>query len=250
MSKHYRPLLPATTIVEGSQPESSSSNTSTFPLDSATTISKKRPQTLVACEFCRRRKSRCDGKRPACTSCQKQRRICVYPPEDPRAVVLARVKSKLEVSEQENDHLRKLLNLVGQLPVDQARQVISQFNNLKDPTALLEGVQGMIYAAQHIPEIDMTSTNRTSSSPRALAVDLKALTSSLFKVPARPWTMVAGDGIVSDLISSFFVWDDAFFFPFIDREAFLTDMRSGDVQNSKFCSPFLVNAICASRCVS
>ncbi|KAG6019116.1 hypothetical protein E4U41_003392, partial [Claviceps citrina] len=79
-------------------------------------------------------------------------------------------------------------------------------------------------------------------------LELLALRESSIRVDARPWTAVASDGLVSELVSSFFTWDDAFFLPIVDREAFLADMRSGNVAKAKYCSPFLVNAICASRC--
>ncbi len=73
---------------------------------------------------------------------------------------------------------------------------------------------------------------------------------SPIKVPALPWTTVAGDGIVSELISAWFKWDNAFLYPFIDRECFTKDIRAADPQNAMYCSPFLVNAICAHRSVS
>lgn len=255
MSKQYRSLLPATNPNEKRQrqPSSPSSSTSSGPSSSTVTVKvlRKRTQTSIACEFCRAKKSRCDGKRPTCTPCQKRHKICVYPPDESHATALARLRSKLEVSERQNDQLHRLLKLVVQLPSDQARQVLFQFSSeLNDPTLLLERVQNMVFASQQIPEIDATFNDDMKSNPRVMAMDMKALTNSLFRVSARPWTTVAGDGIVSELISSFFVWDDAFFAPFIDRESFLRDMRSNDVENAKYCSPFLVNAICASRCVS
>jgi hypothetical protein len=64
------------------------------------------------------------------------------------------------------------------------------------------------------------------------------------KLRARPWTAVADDGIVSALISSFFAWDGYYFLPFVDQECFIRDMNTGDIKRSKFCSPFLVNAVC------
>ena len=48
-------------------------------------------------------------------------------------------------------------------------------------------------------------------------VEADALAKSPLKVPARPWTSVTGDGIVSNLISSFFKWDDSIMYPFMDR---------------------------------
>lgn len=68
-------------------------------------------------------------------------------------------------------------------------------------------------------------------------------------VPARPWTTVTEDArFVSQLVSLWLAW----FHPFcnwLDRDLFLQDMRSGDLQ-ARFCSPFLVNAMLAVACVS
>ena len=82
------------------------------------------------------------------------------------------------------------------------------------------------------------------------SLEMSALEQSSIKVHARPWTRVAGDGLVSELISSFFAYDNGFYLSFVDQESFLDDMLSSDVANAEFCSPILVNAICALRCVS
>jgi hypothetical protein len=86
--------------------------------------------------------------------------------------------------------------------------------------------------------------------PRLLKLNQEALETVPIKVPARPWTIVAGDGIVSELITEFFANDHLYFFPPIDRMAFLGDMQKADIENARYCSPLLVNAICAHRCVS
>ena len=90
----------------------------------------------------------------------------------------------------------------------------------------------------------------TLRSERESKIDAAALEHAPIKVPARPWTTVAQDGIVSELVSAWFKWDDAFGYPFLDQEAFLDDMRSSDVEQARYCSRFLVSALCAFRCVS
>jgi hypothetical protein len=78
----------------------------------------------------------------------------------------------------------------------------------------------------------------------------KTLANNAIRVHARPWTILAGNDLVSELISAFFTHDHCFRIPFVDEICFLNDMRAGDICKAKFCSPFLVNAICALRCVS
>jgi hypothetical protein len=80
-------------------------------------------------------------------------------------------------------------------------------------------------------------------------LDFSALGTSNLKVHAHPWTVIAGDGLVSELLSSFFAYDNCFYLPFVDQECFLHDMQAGNIVKADFCSPLLVNAICALRCV-
>ncbi|KAK0725019.1 hypothetical protein B0H67DRAFT_119718 [Lasiosphaeris hirsuta] len=79
---------------------------------------------------------------------------------------------------------------------------------------------------------------------RVSEIDSEALAVSAVKVPARPWTEVAGDGIVSSLVSSFFKYDDAFVYAFFDRDLLVRGMRSGA---REYCSSCLVDALCAVR---
>jgi hypothetical protein len=74
--------------------------------------------------------------------------------------------------------------------------------------------------------------------------------SSGMRVAARPWATPANDGLVSKLISTFFAYDHRSHILFIEQECFLAEMLVGDITRARFCSPFLVNAICALRCVS
>ena len=68
-------------------------------------------------------------------------------------------------------------------------------------------------------------------------------------VPARPWTTIAGDGLVSELVGAFFAWDGTLWLPFIDRTAFIKDMRASKPETARYCSPLLVHVMCAMRAV-
>lgn len=70
-----------------------------------------------------------------------------------------------------------------------------------------------------------------------------------FAVPAKPWTSVTDDDtLVSHLISLWFTWRH-WCHPFIERDAFIRAMQSGD-EDSQVCTSFLVNMILADACVS
>ncbi|PHH93301.1 hypothetical protein CDD83_8000 [Cordyceps sp. RAO-2017] len=199
----------------------------------------------VACELCRKRKIRCDGGRPACEPCRRKRNVCVYPSDGSAAAdAVAGLKDQVHVLQRENARLRDLFGLLRSLPSREAGEILGQMRTADDATwawRLARDLSSSIRSA-HGPDVVPADAD-----PRKRAIDLRALANSWLKVPARPWTIVVSDGLVSDLISSFFRWDDAFFFPFIDQDAFLRDMRGGDVDGATYCSPLLVNAICASR---
>lgn len=69
--------------------------------------------------------------------------------------------------------------------------------------------------------------------------------------PTCPWTSIATDDEVQELISTFFEKDQVFLMSFIDRHTFLSTMKAGlkPLRNILFCSPLLVNAICAVTAV-
>ena len=64
-----------------------------------------------------------------------------------------------------------------------------------------------------------------------------------FKVPAKPWTNLADDELVSHLISIFLEWINPCWRA-VEQDLFVEALRSGD-PNSLYCSPFLVNSILA-----
>ncbi|KAH7376999.1 hypothetical protein B0T11DRAFT_25571 [Plectosphaerella cucumerina] len=76
MSKRYRELLP---LPNGTSDSSSTPTTSSSSADpERDNVKRKRVGTQLACNECRRRKARCDGKRPACTACVKRSASCSY----------------------------------------------------------------------------------------------------------------------------------------------------------------------------
>ena len=144
--------------------------------------------------------------------------------------------------EAERDQLRELLNLIREQPDTEAHEIFRRLRTSSDPLQLLRFVR---QAHILIPNPDPVS--RLSPHPEIEKIDSEALRWSPLKLRARPWTMVAGDGLVSSLISSFFAWDGSYLTPFVDLKCFINNMTAGIVTSSEFCSPFLVNAIC---CIS
>lgn len=70
---------------------------------------------------------------------------------------------------------------------------------------------------------------------------------------AKQWTSVAvSDDAIAHLISLFFTWEQPLH-QYITMPPFLADLKEPDPDPTtpkEFCSPLLVNAICARACVS
>ncbi len=211
-------------------------------------VAPKRRPVSVACDACRKHKARCDGARPTCSRCRTRGIICVYQADDSRVARVESLKAQRDTFAQENSRLWQLFRDLRELPRNEADEILTRLRHTGDPYAVLRLARNVSPTSAAGPSF--VSQEEGQSNTRLPAIDMRALANSSMRVSARPWTLIAGDGIVSDLISSFFRWDDIFFFPFIDREAFLQDMRSNDPAKAKYCSPLLVNAICASRSVS
>ncbi|KAI0409208.1 putative C6 transcription factor [Xylaria palmicola] len=202
---------------------------------------RSRSAILVACDPCRRLKTKCDGERPACGKCRNRGQDCIYElPQD----ALSRSSARKEIQNQlqrENLELRQLFHHLSKRPELEAYNIFQRIRASDDPIAVAHTIKQAELLLPPTPSDEhgeLTTLNQ---------LEFDALGRSPIKVPARPWTAVAGDGIVSELVSAWFKWDNAFLYPFIDRQCFLQDMRKGDPRTAKYCSPFLVNAICALR---
>ncbi|CZT24312.1 uncharacterized protein RCC_10035 [Ramularia collo-cygni] len=113
-----------------------------------------------------------------------------------------------------------------------AHEIIRHIRQNADPFAVLRLVQEGDLLLQR-------NLNNTGSEARALDAD--AFQQSKYKLRARPWTNVAGDGIVSNLITIVLA---SFSAPCVHESAFLADFAAQDT-SALFCSPLLVNAMCA-----
>ncbi|KAH7187276.1 putative C6 transcription factor [Fusarium oxysporum] len=241
MSQRNRPILPAEPNSTIRGPDHSSSSRG-VPVTSTKLVRRARP-VIQACNRCRKQKVKCNGERPVCKTCTSKGLPCSWTVANHQTTVSA---SRHQAVQVENERLREVYALLQTLPESEARQMFARIRDADDPITVLNFARGS--STLRDPPSPRPEITSTGWNPRVDALSLKTLSESPIRVHAKPWTAVAGDGLVSQLISSFFTWDDAFFYPFIDLQAFLKDMNSGDVKKARYCSPFLVNAICASRC--
>lgn len=65
-------------------------------------------------------------------------------------------------------------------------------------------------------------------------------------MPAQPWTkLTTDDALVSHPVTVFLNYNNVYS-RYVEEDVFLRSMQSG--VSDEFCSPFLVNAICAMAC--
>lgn len=103
----------------------------------------------VACLVCRRRKVRCDGRRPTCVNCERLNEDCHYKEQSAFTVQLSNElrSEKSRVEELEN-HIRELVRLDG-VARDNLLQNLTQRYQLNTPE----------------PSQPRTSTPQTSLTP-------------------------------------------------------------------------------------
>ncbi|KAH7156707.1 hypothetical protein EDB81DRAFT_398435 [Dactylonectria macrodidyma] len=238
-------LLPATAHVEeliAADPGSSVALATSLALNATTESPKtKRIAVDVACDDCRRRKAKCDSVRPICGHCLKRKAKCIYR-ANRTSDTPADLKRKHNHLELENADYRELFILLRDKPALEADDVLRRVRGSHFPLRVFQAFkQGEVL-------IPNPGSNERSGNAQLSRLDLSSLYISAIKVHARPWTTVIDDGLLSELITNLFIWDSVYCFPCLDRVAFVEDMAAGDVQKAKWCSPLLVNAICALRC--
>ncbi|PYI09547.1 hypothetical protein BO78DRAFT_394770 [Aspergillus sclerotiicarbonarius CBS 121057] len=218
-------------------------------------VGQGRKHKTTACKACKQKKLKCRGD-PPCQHCVANGIPCLV---DEMADMRRKyaMKRKLERLEQAEE---TLLRLIDALRESESKR-LAQLLNLIRSNASFEELQ--IFLEQQLTgqEIEMSpelrelqsqisrpsedEEERSSTHSRAprRVLDVRRLADSpVYRVPAKPWTRVTDDDdLVSHLISLWLTWTYPFF-DWLDKDAFLDDMRAGNVQ-CQFCSPFLVNAI-------
>jgi len=203
----------------------------------ATNAASKREQVPVACSRCRVHKVKCDGVRPTCARCESRRTTCTYDVAAGTTRQVA-IKRKASFLEDENQQLHTLFAYIRTRPPDDVSEIIKRIRNSSDLLEVLRFARdGDLSLQQRL--------QRKLPDPRMIRVNAESLQETNLRLPARPWTAVAGNGIVSDLVSRFFDIDQPFFCAMVDHSAFVSDIRASDPESARYCSPMLVNAICA-----
>ena len=112
-----RPLLPA--------PESRQTESAEFEQNGPS-----RAPTKVACERCRRQKTRCDGVRPDCDRCQKDSARCEYlaGPNESRSTSLRR---QSQAQQERIDLLNDLLRILSEKSEGDVLEIVRRLRSIK-----------------------------------------------------------------------------------------------------------------------
>lgn len=188
--------------------------------------------------------SKCDAVRPICRACTSLDAICEYDtlPGESKQVAARRERQEMR---EELTEFREIFHYLRTKSQKEVSEVLRLIKSDAEPSTILRLLkEGDIH-------IDASLLGAQNPHASAMAqIEEHALQSAAFKVPARPWTTVAKDGIVSELISSFFTPENRLICTFVDLEWFLEDMRSQAIGDALLCSPFLVNIMCAIAAVN
>ncbi|KAH3192813.1 hypothetical protein LV164_005220 [Aspergillus fumigatus] len=211
-----------------------------------------RKHKTTACKACKRKKLKCRGD-PPCQHCVSHGVKCEVDAMSDmrRKIAMDRKVAKLE---KVADTLTRLINALR----DSESRRVSQLLNLIRSNASFDELQLFLeqqfshYELESTPELrDIQSqlSQTTDLAPlgwRYLRVDRLA-DDPVYKVPAKPWTAVTDDSeLVSHLVSLWLTWTYPWF-NWLDADCLIKHMQEGKL-NSRFCSPFLVNAILAEAC--
>ncbi|KAF9895160.1 hypothetical protein FE257_000062 [Aspergillus nanangensis] len=216
-------------------------------------VPPKKRKVSSACEACKIAKTKCSGHQP-CTYCVKKNIECIMDPEsDQRRKV--QMRRRLNSLEEDQDLFVRLVRTLRH--TNQAVDGLLKY--IRDDQPSVAEIKSFMDCNlpqrefEKTPELldiynGLNTTQQGVSKSWARALDIPRLCDRpRFSGRARPWTTITDDDdFVSHLISLWFTWHHLFF-NWVDRDLFLRDLNSGNVQ-STFCSPFLVNTILAEAC--
>ncbi|RKK65579.1 hypothetical protein BFJ69_g16157 [Fusarium oxysporum] len=200
----------------------------------------KRSMVKVACDACRQRKAKCDGRRPSCSTCIATGRECRYAAH-PHELQLAAIKRKYdELQERMVDH-EKLYDTLSARQPEEVEEILRRIQaggdvksvteDIQEGDLLLELTSSPAFIPQQLPARKVLSHQAVPYGP--LAGDPQA------QLPVREGPISFGQCRITS--------------PTIFEE----DLKSLDPSSPSssppdmllFCSPFLANALLAVSCL-
>ncbi|RVD85046.1 uncharacterized protein DFL_003377 [Arthrobotrys flagrans] len=239
------------------------------------TIKKTKTRISNACTACKARKTKCDNNKPKCTACTARTNSeCVYFPFlDKRK--RQHVTTSRDSKSREHGLLTKIFNATKYCSKEELPNLLELIRGDASIEQIVDYIQDKLEDGSQVtfdgdltesPPVDESvgedqteiENEKMSSSPPATqmyhrktidAMDIGSIVQiSIPDVPSQPWTAVTtSDEFVSHLIQLYFTWE-APVYDIVEKTLFISDMRSGDPESSRYCSPLLVNAMLAAAC--
>ncbi|PIA93746.1 Nitrogen assimilation transcription factor nit-4 [Cercospora beticola] len=219
----------------------------------------KRKAVSSACIPCRKRKSKCDGNVPACSTCiAVYRTECSYDADSDHRRKGA-LKRDIQSLQQQNDALDVIVASLRSLPENEAIALLHNLRSDTNPNVLADSLRSNVrlphsYAQQTL-EADFaqqitTPTSATSTVPPSLSRDNSGEQSHRGSVSSIPeqsgqWLRIPHDAeFIEHLMSLYQCWIHPFY-TFLCWDHFTHDMSRG---RTDYCSALLVNAVLAFAC--
>ncbi|TQW07315.1 C6 transcription factor [Cordyceps javanica] len=94
------------------------------------TVKRRRP-TVTACHHCRLKKIRCEGQRPACSSCETKALKCSY-------------RDTTHASKASRESVPAVVHMLGQLPPTELARVVSHLKDEADTETILLTIKSSV----------------------------------------------------------------------------------------------------------
>lgn len=120
------------------------------------------------------------------------------------------LRQKNEVLQGEVNQLRERLGRVDQTPKAEVLDRRHRPGSSELLEQVIEGGNGDTSARQSVAQ---SKSDELLSALEDL--DSSAISASNLRLHARPWTVIARNALVSELLSSFFANDNCFYLPFV-----------------------------------
>ncbi|KAF1969360.1 hypothetical protein BU23DRAFT_438119, partial [Bimuria novae-zelandiae CBS 107.79] len=95
----------------------------------------------LACEPCRRKKTKCSGVRPVCARCNELNIHCVYAVDSGDESRRMTPKKKFDRVEDERDQLQDLFDLLCTSPDAEAEELFRRLRTSRNPLSVLQVVR-------------------------------------------------------------------------------------------------------------
>ncbi|KAM3538615.1 hypothetical protein ARSEF1564_008462 [Beauveria bassiana] len=166
MARKYRPLRP---IPDSSH--SGSGSSSSLAVNSSLINKRKRVGVAVACDACRRRKIRCDGRLPACNECEQRSVECIYEPKTPHKESgssesntgsASRSNTGSNSTGSSGDGLIEAVQLLNKIPPQDTTTVLRSLKDITDASFILSHLRGRVTELERHPQVVTTELDSLS----------------------------------------------------------------------------------------